>query len=202
MAFFKLLGCKGQEEAPFELLIAVIVMGFVIVMGINAIFTLNREQCQGDIEKQMESIKSSLEIAARGEGSQNIYYSLPSCFGEKESKLQITERDDPQSCSYYCGGNSYNCILLSFASPTYNSLKCLKLSNAITFPERNTNNSPPICNVLPSVADHQPGEPYFEPIDWREGAIPQGRYTLMKEINLYTSQPMICAYLRSDTRGV
>ena len=50
MAFFKLLNNKGQEEAPFELLIAVIVMGFVIVMGINAIFTLNREQCQGDIQ--------------------------------------------------------------------------------------------------------------------------------------------------------
>ena len=202
MAFFKLLNNKGQEEAPFELLIAVIVMGFVIVMGINAIFTLNREQCQGDIQKQMESIKSSLEIVARGEGSQNVYYSMPSCFGEKESKLQIVERDDTDTCNHYCGGNSYNCILLSFASPTYNSLKCLKLSNAITFPERNTNNSPPTCDVLPSVADRQLGEPYFEPINWREGAIPQGRYTLMLEINVYSAQPTVCAYLRSDTRGV
>ena len=201
MAFFKLLNNKGQEEAPFELLIAVIVMGFVIVMGINAIFTLNREQCQGDIQKQMESIKSSLEIVARGEGSQNVYYSMPSCFGEKESKLQIVERDDTDTCNHYCGGNSYNCILLSFSNPTYSSLKCLKISNAITFEERNLNNSPPTCNVLPSAAEHLPGEPYFEPVDWRIGSIPQGTYTLMKEINLYTSHPIVCAYLRSDTRG-
>ena len=200
MTFFRRLDRKGQESAPFELLIAVIVMGFVIVMGLNAMFVLQRESCEGDIEKQMENIKSGLEIVARGEGNQNLSFLMPGCYNEKEAKLEIVERDDPQTCSFYCGGNSYNCILLSFSSPGYYSLKCLKISNAVTFPQRNISASPPICNILPADGDSQPGEPYFDTIDWREGAIPQGYYTLIKEINLYTSQPMICAYLRADTR--
>ena len=202
MVFFRRLDRKGQESAPFELLIAVIVMGFVIIMGLNAIFVLQRESCEGDIEKQLENIKSALEIVARGEGNQTISYLMPSCFNEEESNLEIIERDDPQTCSFYCGGNSYNCILLSFSSPDYHSLKCLKMSNAVTFPPRNTSASPEICNILPGQDDPDlsSGEPYFDTIDWREGAIPQGFYTLIKEINLYTSQPMICAYLRADTR--
>src|SRR3989338_1912449 len=180
MVFFRRLDRKGQESAPFELLIAVIVMGFVIVMGLNAIFVLQRESCEGDIEKQLESIKSALEIVARGEGNQNISYLMPSCFNEKESKLEIVERDDPQTCSFYCGGNSYNCILLSFSSLEYNSLKCLKISNAIQFGQR-VQDDPPKCNVLPGRDDVGTGEPFYDLIDLRQGAIPEGYYNLSKE---------------------
>ena len=88
-------------------------------------------------------------------------------------------------------------MLLSFSSLEYNSLKCLKISNAIQFGQR-VQDDPPKCNVLPGRDDVGTGEPFYDLIDLRQGAIPEGYYNLSKEIDLYTSSPMICAYLRCD----
>ena len=63
-----MLSQKGQEAAPFELLIAVITMTFVIVVGLNAMSTLLRAQCEGKIDQNMEELKTALETVAKGEG--------------------------------------------------------------------------------------------------------------------------------------
>ena len=42
---------KGQEEGPFELLIAVILMTFVIFIGIQAMDILRVQTCEGKAEK-------------------------------------------------------------------------------------------------------------------------------------------------------
>ena len=73
----KFLGEKGQEAAPFELLIAVILMGFVIVVGIYATQQLEKQKCFQESNKKMEELKEAMEIVSKGKGQHTFSFVLP-----------------------------------------------------------------------------------------------------------------------------
>ena len=180
-----MLSQKGQEAAPFELLIAVITMTFVIVVGLNAMSTLLRAQCEGKIDQNMEELKTALETVAKGEGKKTVAYDMPSCFNQNDSSLRIVSRDDRATCSFHCGGLRYECTLLFFSSPDFSSIKCLNISSATDFP------SATVCHDF----DDQPTE--FKVKEWKKDeAIEPGQYTLIKQFHLFSPQPRICVYKR------
>jgi hypothetical protein len=55
-----MVNAVGQEAAPFELLIAVIVMGFVIFAGMSAMEQLWLQKCYGTTDAKLEEMKASL----------------------------------------------------------------------------------------------------------------------------------------------
>ena len=96
------IGQKGQEEAPFELLVAVIVMGFVLFVGMQAMMQLQLSECTGRTERTLESLKTSIETVATEKGKQNIAFRLPGCFRESEQEIRVRQISDRQSCMHFC----------------------------------------------------------------------------------------------------
>lgn len=179
---------KGQESAPFELLIAMILMGFVIVVGFNALDRLGFEICKGNMNQNMEQIRTAIETVVKNKSKGNVAYDLPNCFKEDESKLRILDSEDPQYCSAYCGGGVQSCKVLTFYNPEFSDTKCLRVSQATTFPTDEDTCNPEVFG--------SPGE--FSTIDWQdqEHGIVEGQYTLKAEFNLFSKTPQICVYRR------
>ncbi|HLC78920.1 MAG TPA: hypothetical protein VJG83_00685 [archaeon] len=179
---------KGQESAPFELLIAMIVMGFVIVIGFNALDRLNGETCKGNLNQNLEQLRSGIETVVKNKSKINVSFELPNCFTEEDSKLRIIERDELAYCSALCGGSQAQCTVLQFSSPSYTESKCLRISSATTFPQE-----PETCD--PRMLEPADG---YSVANWKdpERGIEIGQYTLIRQSNLFSSAPVVCAFKR------
>ncbi len=177
---------RGQESAVFELLIAVIVMTFVIIVGFNALDTLNKKVCEGQMNQTLEDIRTTIEEVVNTKNKANVSYELPACFPENRSTLRIVETDSQQQCSALCGGSVGRCTILTFSSPTYTDSKCLRVSSATVFPD----GEPCDAKIL------EPADAY-QLTDWKSGdGIAQGSYALFKVSSLTSDRPEICAFRR------
>ncbi|MCR4335364.1 MAG: hypothetical protein NUV57_02395 [archaeon] len=188
---------KGQESAPFELLIAIIVMTFVIVIGFNALETLNRETCEGNMNQNMELIKSAIESVVKNKSKVNVSYTLPNCYNDAKSGLVIIERNDTTYCSSVCGGSLAQCTILQFSSsePQFTETKCLRISSATTFP---TSSDSCPTDILGQSID-------YTAVDWKDlrevgenigifTSVDPGQYTLLRQSNLFSNAPIVCSY--------
>ena len=181
-----MLNQKGQESAPFELLIAIVVMTFVIVVGFQAIDTLNEETCRGVLNQNMEEIKRGIETVVQTKSKVSLSYELPNCFREDEAKMLIVDRKERVYCSAICGGSLAQCTILRFASPTFSETKCLRISAATDFPDETTCDA----DALEPAGD-------FGVEEWKsEEGIAPGVYTLIRQSNLFSRSPQICVYKR------
>ncbi len=176
---------RGQESAPFELLIAMVLMGFVILVGFNALDRLNTEICKGNITSDMEQIRTAIETVVKNKSQSQASFELPNCFKEDESKLRILDSEDPAYCSAYCGGGVQACKVLVFNSPSFTDLKCLHVTQATTFPKA----EPCDPSVLGAGSE-------YDIADWsdQEFGIQPGAYTLKAQFNVYSYAPEICVY--------
>lgn len=173
---------KGQESAVFELLIAIIVMGFVIVIGFNALTTLEEKTCEGTLNQNLEDVRSAIEEVVKTKSKVNVSFSLPTCYPQKESSLKIIDRDSIQFCSAICEGSVRQCTILSFSSPEYTTSKCLRISSATNFVDSSS------CDA--SILDGS-----YEAVDWKGvNGITPGDYTLIRESSIFSQAPVICVY--------
>lgn len=164
-----------------------IVMSFVIVIGFNALDKLSSETCKGNLNQNLEEMRSGIEEVVKNKSKANIAFGLPNCFSDTDSKLVIVERDELAYCSAICGGSQAQCTVLQFSSPQYTESKCLRISSATTFPEGEP------CDTR----SLEPSNGY-EIADWKNIAqgIGPGQYTLVRQSNLFSSAPIVCAYKR------
>ncbi len=173
-----MIGKRGQEGAPFELLVAVVIMGFVLVAGFRVIQVLQVEECKGRLDNNMELIKTAIENVAQGEGQRSVYFSLPECYPQQDSMLEVKHRTEKAICSEFCPGARIECTLLTFNSPEHSNWKCLRISSATDFPQ--------------SCEDFDESE--YEVSRWNIAPIEEGQYILVKKFNEFSQQPRICAY--------
>ncbi len=178
-----MLNQKGQESAPFELLVAIVVMGFVLLAGFRVIQILTLEECKGKLDSNLEELKTAIENVALDSGQRSISFTLPGCFPQNQSELKITNITERQVCSEICNGARLECMVLQFYSPEHSNWKCLRISSATDFP---TNTQ--TCNDFPSEE--------YTPNRWRYTPIDEGQYILIKKTSDLTEQPRICAYKR------
>lgn len=185
----------GQEAAPFELLVAVIVMTFVIGAGLVAINYLNTEKCKGEIDGSVENMKTAIETAAKSQGHAAVSFAIPGCFkvstdrscsqsaDPEGAKLCIRHMDDETVCTHYCGGSASQCYILMFSSVSYHSVRCLRISSMTNF----LAGSP--CDPA------QLGEGWVLE-NWGSESIRQGQYNLLNPFGLDADAPIVCPYRR------
>ena len=75
---------RGQESAPFEVLISVIIMGFVIVIAFTAMNVLMEEQCKAEIKRSGSELKSKVQEVVKGTDTQLNFFP-PGCFDQKKA---------------------------------------------------------------------------------------------------------------------
>lgn len=107
---------KGQADTVFEVLIAVILLGFVLTMGIYAMNTLSNNKCSKTIDLKLNELVSNIEISASGTlVSKDFFFRMDNCFGTQYS-VQM-QKQSGGMCSSYCLGSTDSCYLLKYENP-------------------------------------------------------------------------------------
>ena len=179
------LNLRGQEAAPFELLVAVIIMGFVIFIGLQAMNQLNTQKCYNETNAKLEDMKTRLETVVTERSPQQIVFSLSTCFNENDETVKIKDFGEPALCAEYCGTARNLCTLLDYyyqGSGGFSIRKCLNISPDTVFPYSSA-----------GATGNCPDKPDFELVDFRD-RIPQGTYQLVNKTGVTSTYPIVCAY--------
>ncbi len=202
-------GTSGQESAPFELLVAVILMAFVLFAGYNALDRLNKQVCQNVIESELNEFSRSLENTATGKGSNEFTFNFSqngtSCsakindcaaFGSTNPGdvqcVQLVDSTDPKICSAHCPSARTLCSLLIYKSAKYSSvIKCVDISTTTVFPEAGS----------PQCPDRASEGWILRGVGGGDNSVLPGTYSLLKSNDLTAKQPIVCMYLNVGTGG-
>ena len=174
---------RGQEAAPFELLVAVIIMGFVIFIGLEAMGQLNKEKCYNEINAKLEEMKTTLETVVTERSPQQISFNLSSCFNSRDERIKIKDYSQPLLCAEWCGAARNLCTLMEYyysGEGGFSYKKCLDISPNTNFP----------FNKGDACPDRGDGE---ELVDFRDEIV-QGQYLIVNKTTVTSTYPTICAY--------
>jgi hypothetical protein len=195
---FGFLNSRGQEAAPFEVLIAVILMGFVVLVGLNSMNMLSEQKQAGELRALLNELKYKVELAASGQSRESVSVFFPSgyskriCDGDVKSscsRLAILYSGDSSFCSNLCPGHHAQCKFIQFKSVPQNGIPypphsvCLMINPLTSFSESG-------CT--------SPDDDKFEAVNWDDSdnvkPIEEGRYLLVNESGLYDSTSKVCVY--------
>jgi type II secretory pathway pseudopilin PulG len=203
MVSFPRMHSKGQESAPFELLIAVILMGFVLLVGYNAIQQITAQRCASITDAQLSQMAQKLENTASGKGSSQFQFSMGECAAKVQDCTQfsanastkdiqcirLVDSVDPLICSNYCSSARDACTLVAFDSAKISSAKkCVDISPSTVFP------STPGSQCPDRSSDG------YRLVDLKQ-EIKQGNYSFVKASTLTSAQPIVCAYILCSNSG-
>lgn len=157
---------KGQASAPFEVLVAVILMGFVIMAGTWALLNLNQNVCIGNKRQSMSEMKGIIEDVVMGSdlAEKNIRFDIQPCFNEKFESITLKTYTNETLCNSYCNAGE-TCTLMEYVYDDNKTTKrpiapmCLNLPTAITY--ASLSNCGEEHNELNEI-----GEPEWEALDF------------------------------------
>jgi hypothetical protein len=146
---------KAQVDAPFEVLVAVILMGFVILAGSYALKNLSQNICIGDKRQDLSDFKNALRDVVLGSDLtfKNFHLSSKYCFNRQYEYTRLVTYTDQHMCSAYCQSLSNTCTLIQYY---YDDGKrsiypitpiCTDLPSAINFVTEDEYNANEICGV-------------------------------------------------------
>jgi type II secretory pathway pseudopilin PulG len=186
------MNLKGQEAAVFELLIAVILMGFVIIVGMSALDSLNKQKAEGELSQNLNELKHAIEIASAGRNQQEIVISFPNTFPSNKSVLRLINSDKKFECTNICKEQRTHCMFLDFK--LYDSVVFDYLSppTYVMYSKRICLDINPFTDFTGSSDDKRSG---FNLISWgdEEKIIP-GRYLLVNSSDFFTAVPKVNVY--------
>jgi hypothetical protein len=107
---------KAQVSAPFELLVAIIVMLFVIIAGNYALKNLSENTCLGNKRQDFSNLISSLREVVLGSdlAYRTIDFKTKACYSQEYEKTILSTVQDKAVCERYCGSGT-SCILLYYS---------------------------------------------------------------------------------------
>lgn len=195
---------KGQESAPFELLVAVIIMGFVMFVGMYAMTNLQREQCYNETLKTIQDFSRTLEEVATTPGHiKNYNLAFPSGCGAGQkreimigTRLVLTEQlflrawSNPEFCATKCESSGSLCVMLHYIrQDAYGITKCINIPPDTVFPRQESAGTQGGC------ANKINSSPAYELVNVRSD-ISEGYYLFQNISSPNSTNPVICAYRR------
>lgn len=109
-----LFNSKGQAEAVFEVLIAVILLSFVLVIGSISMNTISNNKCSKEIDISLKDFVLNIErVSSSSLASKSYLFGLPNCFGP-DADVKIISESDSALCSSYCPGSTGGCYLMQY----------------------------------------------------------------------------------------
>jgi hypothetical protein len=114
---FNLSGSRGQMGAPVELLVAVIIMSFVIIISSQVLYSTNRQVCKSNVEKEVYEFKSLLEDTAKRNSLNNfVYFPDNPCFEQTRAVTNVVHLAKKGECLANCGQPVDSCWVIQFDS--------------------------------------------------------------------------------------
>ena len=175
----------AQSSAPFEVLVSVVIMGFVLVMGYQAVTTFYEEQCKSQIRDTAQDLKAKITEAVSG-NSVSLKFFPPQCFSD-ENKMFLKVITSRQICTSQCNESIEECLLFTYRSSDFSYDLCLDKVPTIT----NFLTSSGGCADLDgfSTVDFRNPDPAGD-----DDIIPRGIYNLQNRTGSAETVPKICAY--------
>lgn len=200
---------KGQEEGPFELLVAVILMTFVIFIGLQAMVALRVQTCQGKAEKAMQELQTAIESAVNRNSFTQVLFDYEKCFRTSKPpgtqifppEVLLYKKSDPKQCRAICGGTETSCSFLRLANERFIIDKCLNIPYNTDF------DTPPKVSDDPTEPGACANIEGFTPInltgkgDYSGGniqpsdSIDTGYYSFVPASTTQTF-PVVCVYIK------
>lgn len=182
---------KGQSDVVFEVLIAVILLGFVLVAGTLAMSSLSNTKCSKSIDISLSSLKQNIEKASTNTLlSTEFLLDVPYCFGS-DVNLEF-KKELPTICSIYCPGVSGACYMLKYqnskdkVSPV--RFICLQVSPVIVLnAEEQCVNSPTDFDLWTKKGNNSNGI-----------KMENGRYIISSSSALSNNDPTLCIYKKES----
>ncbi|MEW6295791.1 MAG: hypothetical protein AB1467_05900 [Candidatus Diapherotrites archaeon] len=177
------MNCSGQEEAPFELLVAVILMTFVILIGLYAMTEASNRKCLQEKNKDLDNLAAKIQEVANNETIAAAPLSFIASQCGKNEEIKIISSIEAIQCRV-CPGSLKSCLLLNYRSDAgYIENKCLNISQATYFDSGDKGCPAKIGDY--DLVDLNP-----------ENEIERGLYKL--EFNQKSTEnfPVICAYYK------
>lgn len=186
---------SAQSSAPFEVLIAVIIMSFVLVMAFQAISFLMEEQCKSQLREQATNLKAKVEEAVRG-NSVLLKFFPPKCFEREETKMKLEVVSSSSRCSIICGKAQEECLFFTYRSSDFSYDLCLDNSPTYTTFLTGSPCSPVDGFTLEDFRSPTPSE---NAVGEAMESIPRGIYNLQNVTGSSETVPKICAYRKSGS---
>ena len=183
---------RGQESAPFELLIAVIVMAFVMLFGYIALDYTIKEDCKIRINKELEKMRSAIESTTNQSSLQRVVFEVPQCF--KDSRVRLDAVRDKRVCSSICREGREQCVALDYFSDEFVKRVCVNIPIYTDF-EGSVSGGP--GTYCPDKRSETTGEPVsyeLTPFSDEGVGVPNGTYVLYNKTPPGFSKPVVCAY--------
>ena len=137
---FMIRSNKAQASAPFEVLVAVILMGFVIMAGTWSLINLNQSVCIGNKRQSMSEMKGVIEDVIMGSdlAEKNVKFDIQPCFNEKFESITLKTYTNETLCTSFCNAGE-TCTLMEYVYDDDRTTKrpiapmCLNLPTAINY---------------------------------------------------------------------
>ena len=176
---------KGQVSAPFELFVAIIIMTFVVIIGVQMLNNIQSQVCMASVDKELSEFKSKIEDTANNMASNKFFFSPEKCFNENKVIIKIETLNTAKQCSAKCGTPVDTCFTIMFYAPDvpngYKD-KCLNLPTYTSFPEA-------LCESTGDVAG-------YDVVDPRD-AIRLGQYVTRNVAQAGDTYPKMCVFYRA-----
>ncbi|MDD3159827.1 MAG: hypothetical protein PHQ98_02575 [Candidatus ainarchaeum sp.] len=186
---------KGQMSAPFELMVAMIIMGFVIVVGYNLMASMQCNICQNDLDKAVTVFKSGLEKAVNNSTVEKFSFKYDGCFKESLASARIVKYvDNLKACERACGEARSTCFVLIFnasdssCSPYVS--KCLNIPDLTSFVSESTE-----CEKDESLQDYGVVSTLVS-TDLKKNNLLMGQYVIKTVSSSSSFTPKICVYYK------
>lgn len=188
-----MLSQKAQEAAPFQLLVVIVLLGFVMIMGLFVLTRSNDQQCAEQAKKLLERTRQDLESLIKQDELKRMTIDVPQC-GEGKKELSIRLEQDRKICSLYCIGANERCVLLVFSSEELSQATCLRIPPTTQFRDI------VVCeNEKPDLIKEQ--RFVAVPIGFARtvngetiNALEAGEYFFTQKTSFETGSPQVCAY--------
>jgi len=175
---------KGQEEAPFQLLVAVILMTFVIIVGLRAIEQAEEQKCFYDTEKSMNDLRTAIERTTQNKTPSIVRFNPPGCSDEEQ--FVVLKTDYENLCKRTCMNASSVCVLLRYSTSQTSGIqdKCINIPYDTSF--RNFVDNPESCGKIGG----------YKKLEMESAlGLELGNYYLVYYDNPAINYPIVCAYI-------
>ncbi len=181
---------RGQVNSPFELLVAMIIMSFVVIIGAQMIAATNRQVCSANVDRAMTDFKLRLEETISDRTSNRFTFNpvTNNCYNESSSSMRIENIRDSRACSNVCGRAVNSCFVMIFGSDDIgvSKSKCLNIPVYTSFVSGDSS-----CPRSGDLAEYFSIDVMSSGVNLRSG-----NYVLRVVSPVGATHPQVCIYYR------
>ena len=185
---------RAQMSSPFELLVAVIIMTFVIIIGTQMLGATQKGICAASVDRELTKFKINIESTANDRSANKFEFRPDNCYNESKAITKIQQFNTPAECGARCGIAGLNsCFVLFFYAPDLPGQnippKCLNISQYTTFIGQNDSK----CSTAnQELAGFNP----IVPVGSSTDNIFPGTYALRNVSSAGETYPSVCVFWR------